>query len=216
MSWCSQVVLICLRQLSNCHCAGEPGNEPLAAKVGAAMLTSGIGITVAQPSDVLKVSHVLAQRLQLLRNFRRLAQGRMSVCLSELHITCTFGLRQVRFQAHNSITGERPYSTAFHGYRTIYREEGFIRGLYRGCAPAALDTRSDLVKWQTHKTSSCICRYGPNLIRNIAISSTVGQSPSGDFHCIAQCPSGLQLWRFGHVLHLGKTIAWPIAGNRVL
>lgn len=34
--------------------AGEAGSEPLAAKVGAAMLTSGIGITIAQPSDVLK------------------------------------------------------------------------------------------------------------------------------------------------------------------
>jgi solute carrier family 25 uncoupling protein 8/9 len=86
--------------------SGEPGQEPLAAKVGAAMTTSALGITIAQPSDVLKV----------------------------------------RFQAHNSIMGERPYATAFHGYRRIFQEEGLFAGLYRG--------------------------YGPNLIRNIAISST--------------------------------------------
>jgi hypothetical protein len=35
---------------------GQADNEPLAAKVSAAMLTSAIGITVAQPSDVLKAS----------------------------------------------------------------------------------------------------------------------------------------------------------------
>jgi hypothetical protein len=33
---------------------GPADGEPLAAKVPAAMLTSAIGITVAQPSDVLK------------------------------------------------------------------------------------------------------------------------------------------------------------------
>jgi hypothetical protein len=37
---------------------GQADSEPLAAKVPAAMLTSAIGITVAQPSDVLKARFI--------------------------------------------------------------------------------------------------------------------------------------------------------------
>lgn len=53
---------------------------------------------------------------------------------------------KVRFQAHSDITGPRKYSGAFTAYRRILADEGLLAGLYRG--------------------------FIPNLVRNVAISST--------------------------------------------
>lgn len=53
---------------------------------------------------------------------------------------------KVRFQAHSDISGVRKYTGALSAYRRILAEEGLFAGLYRG--------------------------FIPNLVRNVAISST--------------------------------------------
>ncbi|KAK9785262.1 hypothetical protein WJX73_005333 [Symbiochloris irregularis] len=119
--------------------AGSHEDASVWGRIAAALCTSALGITVANPSDVVKV------RLQA-ANTRSSFSGRIPP-------GAVLGAEGAA--GPTPVTSVPAYTSATHAYRRILTEEGVIRGLYRGYLPNLLRnsiiSATELVVYDTAK-----------------------------------------------------------------
>ncbi|KAK9826666.1 hypothetical protein WJX74_008755 [Apatococcus lobatus] len=121
--------------------AGSSEHAPLQARIAAALMTSAVGILIANPADVVKV------RMQACTGYTSPRQ-----VLQAIESSAAFSKAGREAAAAPS---QPTYSSAVRAYGQILREEGLQAGLYRGFAANLIRnsviSATELVSYDTAK-----------------------------------------------------------------